>query len=76
MMFLKTLYHALLVDDKGVQQECSCREDTRSCQCNVHHPDFLGGKLGYFDATVRHSLQSLIVCKAGAAAEVAEKEDD
>ena len=60
------------------EQNCSGYDSRRPG--DVYHPDFMDGQPGYFDVTIRNSLQPFYILKAvirpGAAAEAAEFEKD
>ena len=73
MPFCEVIYHALLTDNKHAKREQSCSGYDNSRPGNIFHPDFLLGRLGFFDVTVANSLQPSFITKAvsnaGAAAE-------
>ena len=74
------VFHALLQDHSGTRREQHCVGYNNSRPGDVYHPDFLLGRPGYFDITVRNSFQhSYIVHSAhcaGAAAAAGEMEKD
>ena len=63
-----------------MKQEQRCSSFDVSRPDDIYHPDFLEGKLGYFDVTVCNSLQPSHIIKAttkaGSAPEVAEYNKD
>ena len=67
------LYHALLNDHPGVRIEQRCASDWQLRPGDVFHPSFHNGKPGYFDVTVRNTLQPAFLLRgaeqAGIAAE-------
>ena len=67
------LYHALLIDHPGVRIEQRCASDRQLRPGDVFHPSFCNGKPGYFDVTVRNTLQPAFLLRgaerAGFAAE-------
>ena len=74
------IFHALLSDCKNVKLEQRCSGEDGRRPGDVYHPDFLEDKAGYFDISIRNSLQPSYVTKsaiqAGAAAEAGELEKD
>ena len=70
------IFHALLSDCKNVKLEQRCSGEDGRRPGDVYHPEFLEGKAGYFDISIRKSLQPSYVTKsairAGAAAEAGE----
>ena len=69
----QVLYHALLNDHPGVRIEQLCGSDRQLRPGDVFYPSFQNGKLGYFDVTVRNTLQPAFLMRgaeqAGIAAE-------
>ena len=67
------LCHALLIDHPGVRIEQRCASDRQLRPGDVFHPSFCNGKPGYFDVTVRNTLQPAFLLRgaerAGFAAE-------
>ena len=74
------IWHALLTDNSEVKREQRCSSHNHHRPGDIYHPDFLDGKPGFFDITVRSSLQSRHVISAansaGAAAQAGELEKD
>ena len=74
------IYHALLVDNEGAQLEQRCGPDSTSRPGEIFHPDFADGRPGYFDVSIRITMQPAYVAKsaisAGAAAMAGEEEKD
>ena len=73
----EVIFQALLVENKQVKQQ-NCSGYNSSRPGDVNHPDFIDGRPGYFDVTIRNSLQPSFILKAAispdAAAEAAECE--
>ena len=67
------LYHALLNDHPGGRIEQRCASDRQLRPGDVFHSSFQNGKPGYFDITVRNTLQPAFLMRgaeqAGVAAE-------
>ena len=77
------IHHALLVDNEGAQLEQRCGPDSVSSVVqsgDIFHPDFADGRPGYFDVSIRNTMQPAYVAKsaisAGAAAMAGEEEKD
>ncbi len=74
------IYHALLVDNEGAQLEQRCGQDSNSRPGDIFHPDFADGRPGYFDVSIRNTMQPAYVAKsaisAGAVAMAGEEEKD
>ena len=72
-MLRQVLYHALLNDHPGVRIEQRCASDRQLRPGDFFHPSFQNGKPGYFDITVRNTLQPAFLMRgaeqAGVAAE-------
>ncbi|XP_062518293.1 uncharacterized protein LOC134193482 [Corticium candelabrum] len=74
------IFHTLLEDHSGTRREQHCGGYNNSRPGDVYHPDFLLGRPGYFDITVRNSFQQSHIVHsaycAGAAAAAGEMEKD
>ena len=73
------IWHALLQDHSSCKKEQRCGFDLDRSG-DVFHPDFQYGKSAYFDVSVRHPLQDLLlvvsVVAAGVAAERSKADKD
>ena len=74
------IWHSLLLDCKQATREQRCSGSTMSRPGDVFHPDFMDGRSGYFDITVRNTMQPSFINKAaitaGVVADAAEVEKD
>jgi len=65
------VYHALRLDCPGVRTEQRCAGDHHDRPGDIFHPDFQDGLPGYFDVTVRNTLQAGFVAEGASHAGVA-----
>ena len=64
-------YLALANDHRGVRLEQRCLTDRQDRPGDVYHPSFLNGRPGYFDVSVRNTLQSAFLTRGASHAGVA-----
>ena len=74
------IFHHVLSDNSDCKLEQGCSSSNYKIPGDIFHPDFLDGRSGYFDVTVRNSMLPQFISPAasqpGAAAEAGEKEKD
>ena len=67
----EVVYHALRQDCGAVRREQRVAGDSLHRPADLYHPDFREGRPGYFDVTVRQSLQPCFLARASVTAGMA-----
>jgi len=67
----EVIFHALTNDCRGVRREQRCAADRQDRPGDVYHPSFQNGRPGYFDVSVRNSLQPAVLARGAGRAGVA-----